>query len=175
MQNTINHTQVEILLNQDVLTAENLLICQKYFTKVKLTEIECTTISNELARLFNQVYVFAGGLSEQPQTYFTFLYQQTSLAVRFSEEAELLEWVIPAWSTARGKHFAADKPVDEFYRELELLLLWQLICLACREQEFSNPLVTKMRVIIRRYSNMPALWQYLCNLSGEEIKSAYTF
>lgn len=141
----------------------------------KIAKNDYPPIVNELKQLQNVIDDFNSGLVNGDPAYYAFLLQQSQLIKNFNQEAEFLEWVIPLWSQERGKIFAADKAVDEFYRELELLTLWRLLLKAIQNDEFLSAEVRQMRRIIRRYGKMPLLWRYLCNLSGEDITTAYTF
>lgn len=149
-------------------------IVEDYFAD-KIAKNDYPTMINELKQLRNVIDDFNSGLVNGDSIYYAFLLQQSQLIKNFNQEAEFLEWIIPLWSQERGKTFAAEKVVDEFYRELELLTLWRLLLQAIQKNEFLPADVRQMRRIIRRYGKMPVLWRYLCNLSGEDITTAYTF
>ena len=97
------------------------------------------------------------------------------LIVNSAHEDEVLEQLVPIWSQQRGFIFSKEKPIDEFYREVEYYTLCCLLVQSASEQAFTPLTLAKMRAIIRRYSNMPALWYYLCQISGAELKTGYTF
>lgn len=160
---------IEILTNPI-----NIEAIRNYF-EFKLDKNDCMAVTNELQQLSNEVSGFNCGLKDGNLSYYNFLFQQSQLIKNFNQESEFLEWVIPLWSQQRGKIFATDKAVDEFYRELELLTLWRLLLNSLENNDFSVTDIRQMRRIIRRYGKMPVLWRYLCNLSGEDITTAYTF
>lgn len=90
------------------------------------------------------------------------------------DESVVLEQVIPLWSQERGKSVPADKPIDQFYFEFEMLSLWE--CLLKFANDTSNQaIIINLRKIIRRYSNLPELWQHLCKISGDDVQTSYTF
>lgn len=160
---------IEILTNP-----MNIQAVSNYF-ETKLDKNNCMAVTNELQQLSDEVADFDCGLEGGNLSYYDFLFHQSQLIKNFNQESEFLEWVIPLWSQQRGKIFAADKAVDEFYRELEMLTLWRLLLNALQNNDFSVTDTRQMRRIIRRYGKMPVLWRYLCNLSGEDITTAYTF
>jgi hypothetical protein len=177
MQQQINDgkTSRSVARISQLLTFIQVKRSQEYFTQAKIDSVDLISdINREVERLYQQIVDFSSGLADNHE-YYQFLMNNTDEAEKFDEEADFLEWLIPVWSNERGRSFSQEKPIDEFYKELEFLILWKLLVDCVDANEFVRSRVTKMRAIIRRYSNMPALWLYLCKISGEEIKSAYTF
>lgn len=145
-----------------------------FIVNLKLSSPEIDKISVEVNQLFSQVSEFKSGLAEN-QAYWALLGDGAQFILNSEREDDVLEQLIPIWSQQRGIAFSKDKPIDEFYREVEYYTLWCLIIQSATQQSFTSLLIRKMRAIIRRYSNMPALWYFLCQISGEELKTAYTF
>lgn len=90
------------------------------------------------------------------------------------DESFILEQIIPQWAKSRGQDVPADKSVDQFYFEFEMLLLWECLLRFVADDK-NQVVILKLRNIIRRYSNLPELWQYLCQISGDKVTDAYTF
>ena len=88
-------------------------------------------------------------------------------------ETQQLDALVIKWSQHKERIF--NKPIDEFFREVEYVTLWKLLTLVGRDAQWSEINVRQMCKIIRRYSNMPQLWLYLHKISGDDITTAYTF
>lgn len=127
---------------------------------------------NEISTLANEVGKFQDEIAKN--NYPQILTELTEETIEISEEAEVLEYLIPKWQQLRGKKIS-NKPIDEFYYELEHYLLLELIKQMAEKQIISDISLRKMREIVRRYSIMPNFWQILCLLDGDSIISAYTF
>lgn len=127
---------------------------------------------NEISTLANEVGKFQDEIAKN--NYPQILTELTKETIEISEEAELLEYIIPKWQELRGS-IISNKPIDEFYYELEHYLLLKLIKQMAETQIISDTSLKKMREIVRRYSIMPNFWQILCLLNGDSIINAYTF
>ncbi len=90
-------------------------------------------------------------------------------------EAELLEQIVPLWTKHRHQEIPKNTPIDDFYRHFEHTLLLTLISELFLSNDLSSSKIKKAREIIRRYSIMPTLWQYICKRSGDTPIKAYTF
>lgn len=143
-------------------TLKNLTI-----TDNKLTD----QISSEIDRLN---LMFTHLCSANSTTYIDFLLQLSTEQNVLLDEAELLETVIPIWASSRGNKIPQDKSVDDFYAEFELVTLCMLLNKFANGDK-SSELIMKLRSIIRRYSNMPTMWRYLCQISGDNLTDSYTF
>lgn len=146
----------------------------KFIANLKLLPLEIDKISTEIKQLSLEVNDFKSGLAND-QAYWQLLDFGVQLILNSSSEDDILKELVPIWSQQRGVVFDKDKLIDEFYRELEYYTLWSLLMQSATQQSFTPLVVSKMRAIIRRYSNMPALWYFLCQISGEELKTGYTF
>lgn len=127
---------------------------------------------NEISTLANEVGKFQDEIAKN--NYPQILAELTKETIEISEEAEVLEYLIPKWQQLRGEKIS-NKPIDEFYYELEHYLLLELIKQMAEKQIISDISLRKMREIVRRYSTMPNFWQILCLLDGDSIISVYTF
>jgi hypothetical protein len=145
-----------------------------FIANLNLLPLEIGKISAEVKQLALQVSKFESGLQDN-QAYWQLLGSSAQLVVNSAREDEVLEQLVPIWSQQRGVIFSKEKPIDEFYREVEYYTLWCLLIQSATQQSFTPSIIAKMRAIIRRYSNMPALWYYLCQISGAELKTGYTF
>lgn len=148
---------------------------KSYFQQKELVEHKPEILINEATELWQEVNLIQSGEGSLNQTYRDFLWSYAINLDPKLNDAEVLELLVPLWSAARGNKFAANKPIDKFYTELELSWLWFLMVSCAGENEFDQIRVAKMRAIIRRYSNLPQIWLYLCQLDGDAIKTAYTF
>lgn len=145
-----------------------------FLAGLNLSSLEIGKISTEIKQLALQVSKFESGVQDN-QVYWQLLGASAQLVVNSAREDEVLEQLVPIWSQQRGVIISKDKPIDEFYREVEYYTLWCLLVQSATQQSFTPLIIAKMRAIIRRYSNMPALWYYLCQISGAELKTGYTF
>lgn len=145
-----------------------------FIANLKLSIVEIDKISREINQLSAQIHEFKSGFAID-QAYWDLLGDGAQLILNSEREDDVLEQLIPIWSQHRGIAFSKAKPIDDFYREVEYYTLWCLIVQSSTQQSFTPLLIRKMRAIIRRYSNMPALWYFLCQISGEELKTGYTF
>lgn len=107
--------------------------------------------------------------------YVSFMRDCISEITDLDDEAALLEIIVPLWDVARGQQVSKDKKIDEFYYEFELLLLWDLLVKLTTSNEVNKQILAKLRTIVRRYSQMPKLWEHLCYLNGDDLTTAYTF
>lgn len=107
------------------------------------------------------------------EVYLIFVSDCLSKITDVDDEAALLEVLVPLWDKARGNQLAKDKPIDDFYYEFELYMLWSYLVKLARDNDLD--VTKKLRAIVRRYSQMPKLWSYLCQLQGDELTTAYTF
>lgn len=146
-----------------------------YFKQNKLIEHKPEILIDEANKLWNQITQINSGDEKSDESYRKFLWTNVIATNSDLEDAVVLEQLVPLWSASRGVKFAADKPIDEFYMEFELSWLWFLLASCASENSFDHTRVAKMRAIIRRYSNLPQIWLYLCQLDGDAIKTAYTF
>lgn len=145
-----------------------------FIANLNLLPLEIGKISAEVKQLALQVSKFESGLQDN-QAYWQLLGSSAQLIINSAREDEVLEQLVPIWSQQRGVVFSKEKPIDEFYREVEYYTLCCLLVQSATQQSFTPSIIAKMRAIIRRYSNMPALWYYLCQISGAELKTGYTF
>ncbi len=157
-----------------IVNSNDLELALNFVANLQISEPERNKIKAEISLLFWEVSKFNSGLGET-QKYKLLLDAATQLIINSECEDDILDKLVPIWSQQRGSAFSKDKPVDEFYRETEYYTLWYLLVQGATDQAFNSYSVSKMRAIIRRYSNMPALWYFLCQISGEELKTAYTF
>ena len=146
-----------------------------YFKQDKLIEHKPEILISEANKLWEQISQICSGDEKSNESYRGFLWTNVIATNPDLEDAAVLEQLVPLWSTSRGVKFAADKLIDEFYMEFELSWLWFLLASCVSENNFDHIRVAKMRTIIRRYSNLPQIWFYLCQLDGDVIKTAYTF
>lgn len=146
-----------------------------YFQQKELVEHKPDILIDEATGLWQEINLIKSGEDSLNQTYRDFLWNYIINLDPKLDDAEVLELIVPLWSASRGNKFAADKPIDEFYTEFELSWLWFLMASCADENNFDHIKVAKMRAIIRRYSNLPQIWLYLCQLDGGIIKTAYTF
>jgi hypothetical protein len=145
-----------------------------FIANLNLLPLEISKISAEVKQLAAQISKFESGLQDN-QAYWQLLGTSAQLIVNSTREDEVLEQLVPVWSQQRDHAFSREKAIDEFYREVEYYTLCCLLVQSASEQSFTSLTLAKMRAIIRRYSNMPALWYYLCQISGAELKTGYTF
>ena len=145
-----------------------------FIANLNLLPLEISKISTEIKHLAAQISKFESGVQDN-QAYWQLLGTSAQLIVNSAHEDEVLEQLVPIWSQQRDHAFSREKAIDEFYREVEYYTLCCLLVQSASEQAFKPLIITKMRAIIRRYSNMPALWYYLCQISGAELKTGYTF
>lgn len=117
------------------------------------------------------IEIFAG---DDKLEYVEFMTNCVIDGIKLTNEADLLEYVVPIWASARGQQIPRDKLVDEFYYELEMLILFNLL-MDMIDNNLDATGVAKLRAIIRRYSNLPEVWKFLCAASGDEVIDAYTF
>ena len=146
-----------------------------YFKQNKLIEHKPEILIDEANKLWNQITQINSDDEKLNESYREFLWTNVITTNSDLEDAVVLEQLVPLWSASRGVKFAADKPIDEFYMEFELSWLWFLLASCASENSFDHIRVAKMRAIIRRYSNLPQIWLYLCQLDGDAIEAAYTF
>lgn len=108
------------------------------------------------------------------EKYYELLYSQIELEFDM-EEAELLDKLVPLWVQTRGVVFDKERQIDEFYMDFEMLALAYLLdkCVQCAD--FDAARVEKIIKILKRYDMMVTLWLILCELSGEKVKTGYTF
>ncbi|MDD3266597.1 MAG: hypothetical protein PHC75_05385 [Burkholderiales bacterium] len=111
----------------------------------------------------------------EDSNYVLFMQECISKITDLDDEAKLLEIIVPMWDAARGKQIAKDKKIDDFYYEFELLLLWDLLVKLTNSKDVDKQILAKLRTIVRRYSQMPKLWEHLCYLNGDDLTTAYTF
>lgn len=135
-----------------------------------IKEEDKQSILNEISQLNKQVNEYLS--LQEYNSYMRDLYQNIDLE---KTEAELLEFIVPDWVAHRSKEIPQDIQIDEFYEHLEMLILLNLIHEYSNNKELPEYKIKKMRDIIRRYSNMPSLWLFLCNISGQNISSTYSF
>lgn len=155
-------------------TSPQIMLVLDFIASLNLPSLEIGKISTEIKQLALQVSKFESGLQDN-QTYWQLLGSSAQLIVNSAREDEVLEQLVPIWSQQRGVIFSKEKAIDEFYREVEYYTLCCLLVQSATQQSFTPLIIAKMRAIIRRYSNMPALWYYLCQISGAELKTGYTF
>ncbi len=159
----------------EYLANDRLVKNQKYFMQLNIDDYAVKQIQDEIEKLYDLILGFNDELISCNYDYLYLLYSKIIELAPVEEEASLLETLVPFWQQIRGSQLSREKAIDEFYYEFEMLKLWVLICDAIANNEFSADLIRKMRAIIRRYSNMPQLWLFLCRQSGEEIKTSFTF
>lgn len=128
--------------------------------------LELQNLTDEIKTLF---------LSVPNEQYNKFLFDCASKVLMIEDEAQVLEIVVPMWSTERGYSVPSDKAIDEFYYELEVIIFWCLLLSMSRSTKLTTDIITKLRAIVRRYSKMPEFWKYLCAISGDQLTDAYTF
>ena len=155
-------------------TSPQIMLVLDFIASLNLPSLEIGKISTEIKQLALQVSKFESGLQDN-QAYWQLLGSSAQLIVNSAREDEVLEQLVPIWSQQRGVIFSKEKAIDEFYREVEYYTLCYLLVQSASEQAFTPSIIAKIRAIIRRYSNMPALWYYLCQISGAELKTGYTF
>ncbi len=155
-------------------TSPQIMLVLDFIASLNLPSLEIGKISTEIKQLALQVSKFESGLQDN-QAYWQLLGASAQLIVNSAREDEVLEQLVPIWSQQRGFIFSKEKAIDEFYREVEYYTLCCLLVQSATLQSFTPSMIAKMRAIIRRYSNMPALWYYLCQISGDELKTGYTF
>lgn len=112
--------------------------------------------------------------SFEDSNYILFMRNCISQITDLEDEAQLLEIIVPMWDTSRGKQINQDKKIDEFYYEFELLLLWDLLVKLTSNNK-DKQVLSKLKTIVRRYSQMPKMWEHLCYLNGDDLTTAYTF
>ena len=155
-----------------MLNNQHLNLLNTYLTRLNIEESLIVATINEISELTTEVNNFNDDVAKS--NYLKVLDTLSQELIYISDEAELLEILIPKWQTLRNNQIC-NKPIDEFYAELELYFLAELIHSFAISQETSSQQIKKMRKIVRRYSNMPNFWQVLCKLSGDEVASGYTF
>lgn len=128
--------------------------------------LELQNLTDEIKQLF---------LSVPNELYNEFLLDCASKVLMIEDEAQILEIVVPMWATSRGYSVPSDKPIDEFYYELEMVIFWCLLLSMSKGTELTTDIIIKLRAIVRRYSKMPEFWKYLCAISGDQLTDAYTF
>lgn len=129
------------------------------------------SICREISSFVNEMNDLSASF---PLDYRQFLLTLLANANIENDESTVLEQVIPLWSQQRGKSVPADKPVDQFYFEFEMLSLWEYLLKFANDMS-NQTYIIKLRKIIRRYSNLPELWQHLCKISGDDVQTSYTF
>ncbi len=155
-----------------MLNDQHLNPLNNYLTRLNIEESLILATINEISELIIQINNFSDAVAKS--NYLIILDTLSQELLHITNETDLLEILIPKWQTLRNNQIS-NKPIDEFYAELELYLLAELIRSFATSQEISSQQLKKMREIVRRYSNMPNFWQILCKLSGDEIASGYTF
>lgn len=155
-----------------MLNNQHLNPLNNYLTRLNIEESLILATINEISELIIQINNFTDAVAKS--NYLIILDTLSQELLHITNETDLLEILIPKWQTLRNNQIS-NKPIDEFYAELELYLLAELIRSLATSQEISSQQLKKMREIVRRYSNMPNFWQILCKLSGDEIASGYTF
>ena len=155
-------------------TSPQIVLVLDFIASLNLPSLEIGKISTEIKQLALQVSKFESGLQDN-QAYWQLLGSSAQLIINSTREDEVLEQLVPIWSQQRDHAFSREKAIDEFYREVEYYTLCCLLIQSATQQLFKPLIITKMRAILRRYSNMPALWYYLCQISGDELKTGYTF
>lgn len=131
----------------------------------QLLTTELTIFMDKLIEIF---------IGEDKREYVEFMTNYALTGIKSTNEADLLEYIIPIWATSRGKYIPSDKSVDDFYYELEMLMLFNLL-MNIANDNLSAADIAKLRAIIRRYSNLPEVWKFVCAMSGDEVVDAYTF
>ncbi len=144
-----------------------------YCQSLKPDADQLVDVINEITKLSVQVNEIKSGVVEQ-ESYQLFLAECTTIIFDTTlNESQQLDVLVLKWSQHNKRIF--DKPIDEFFREVEYVALWRLLTLVGINCQWSEIDVRQMCKIIRRYSNMPKLWLYLHKISGDEISTAYTF
>lgn len=156
----------------ELVNSSNLKCCVEFFNKQNPVASGVNSFNHDLQFLFDKLEPLAN--NPLYPNYSKMLYELMLEVVDIPEE-EQLDIIVVRWSEWRGKLFSHDKAIDELYIDLELLLLWHLLCKSVMEQDFSNVHVNIMRSIIRRYGKLSGIWLYLCQVNGSEIKTSYTF
>ena len=146
--------------------------CCAFFPTV--TPSNQLSIPQELRRLHQQVSDFTSANTDNSD-YLNYLHSLVQLTDNYSEEADILDCVVDSWQAERGKLFSTSKLIDELYTEFELVKLWVLIVNSVNNSDLSSGAIQQMRGVIRRYSNLPSFWLYLCQLSGDAVKTGYNF
>ncbi len=145
------------------------------FSKLGQSMKDAQQLVSEIRRLQDQVTNFESGCMVDGAVYREWLLGEVLKLLWIEDETLFLEPVITLWHSERGRKFADEKAVDEFYCEVELLRLWVLIVSLVINLDLSTLTIKLMRTIIRRYSNMPQLWLFLINYSCNGVQTAYTF
>ena len=149
----------------------NIFLSQIKFNKFDgISESENQLIQQEITQLEVQVKKLIS-----PQNYQKFIQNLLNTLDINVEEEELLELVVPIWVEQRNQIIPINTQIDDFYKQLELAILLSLITEFNLNQNIAHYKIKKMREIIRRYSNMPQLWLYLCKISGDTPIDAFTF
>ena len=143
-------------------TSPQIVLVLDFIASLNLLPLEISKISAEVKQLAAQISKFESGLQDN-QAYWQLLGTSAQLIVNSTREDEVLEQLVPVWSQQRDHAFSREKPIDEFYREVEYYTLWCLLIQSATQQSFTPSIIAKMRAIIRRYSNMPALCWRWCN------------
>jgi len=140
-----------------------------------IDEILVNAANTEIDSLIKQVLQFADSIAKGH--YHLVLDRLVSNLYSAEDESVFLEKLIPQWQSLRNNALISSfKPIDEFYYEVEIFMLMKLIINPVANNEVYNiSQIAKMRSIVRRYSNMPNFWQILCIISGDEVKTSYTF
>lgn len=144
---------------------------QKYFSN-NLSNLEFNKIKNELENVRNEINSRIINFNGE---YREFVIDCVDQVLEIDHEADLLEIIVPLWANARGGIVPVEKSIDEFYYDVEQVILWQMLLDVISSNIISTHTLSKLRTIVRRYSTMPQLWIYLCKASGDELKTAYTF
>lgn len=162
---TMNNHQIKL----DVVN--ELTDMQKYFSS-NLSNLEFNKINHELENVRNEINSRIINFNGE---YREFIIDCVDQVLEIDHEADLLEIIVPLWANAHGNIVPREKGIDEFYYDLEQVILWQMLLNLIASTTVSTHILSKLRTIVRRYSTMPQLWIYLCNTSGDELKTAYTF
>jgi hypothetical protein len=144
---------------------------QKYFSN-DLSNLEFNKINHELESLRNEINSRIINFNDE---YREFIIDCVEEVLEIDHEADLLEIIVPLWANERGNIVPIEKSIDEFYYDVEQVMLWQMLLNLVSSTTVSTHILSKLRAIVRRYSTMPQLWIYLCNMSGDKLKTAYTF
>ena len=155
-----------------VLNNQHLNLLNTYLTQLNIKESLIVANINEISELIIEINSFNDDVAKS--NYLNILDTLSQELIHISDEADLLEVLIPRWQALRNNEIS-NKRIDEFYSELELYILAELIRSFTTSQEISLPQLKKMREIVRRYRKMPNFWQILCKLSGDKIANGYTF
>ena len=157
----------------DLLGDLGLNLCLNFFADKNPDKIKLDLLNNELGYLFEWLRQLV--VDSRYPGYPQLLYALALELDQLTDEAVILDRVVTEWSLQRGQLFSADKNIDEFYTEFELFMLCYQLINSVNDQEFSKLRLISLRRIIKRYGKLSELWQYLCQISGEEIKTSYTF